>query len=188
MDHFKDESSYWSFFRSNELGNPTDPYKHCEELEGKMMKEEQAEKRKYGEATFKPYKYKISYANWTQIRNMLVLLHKFEKEFWKKYGVCYEIDNYQSFESGGNSSDLEKIEDWIIFMNKIRRFEGGGHTGLETDHVPSDTKKAKDTFAYYDEELQKKFSIFEKTLEENEDGEDKMRKTQAKIDDDLERY
>ena len=25
MDHFKDESSYWSFFRSNELGNPTDP-------------------------------------------------------------------------------------------------------------------------------------------------------------------
>ena len=132
MDHFKDESSYWSFFRSNELGNPTDPYKHCEELEGKMMKEEQAEKRKYGEATFKPYKYKISYANWTQIRKMLVLLHKFEKEFWKKYGVCYEIDNYQSFESGGNSSDLEKIEDWIIFMNKIRRFEGGGHTGLET--------------------------------------------------------
>ena len=188
MDHFKDESSYWSFFRSNELGNPTDPYKHCEELEGKMMKEEQAEKRKYGEATFKPYKYKISYANWTQIRKMLVLLHKFEKEFWKKYGVCYEIDNYQSFESGGNSSDLAKIEDWIIFMNKIRRFEGGGHTGLETDHVPSDTKKAKDTFAYYDEELQKKFSIFEKTLEENEDGEDKMRKTQAKIDDDLEQY
>lgn len=117
-------------------------------------------KRKYQEnKVFKPYKFLISHCNYLSLLKILKIIRASFPELWEKISDAFEITDYDSNIKNQQSSKDKKLESWIRFLNELRNYEGGAHTGLDEDNVPSETELAQNMFSYYKKELEKRFKI-----------------------------
>ena len=80
-------------------------------------------------------------------------------ELWDKVSDAFEITDYDSYKQNQQSSRDKSLEAWIRFLNELRNYEGGGHTGYDEDDVPSNTPLAEEMFKYYRAEFEKRLKI-----------------------------
>jgi len=109
-----------------------------------------------------PYKYKMSYCNFPEFIDLLKILKNDSTEKEQK-----EIDQLFALEDFDKASldhktPKDKLFGWMEFMNVLRRFNDSGHSGLEIDLDPSDTKRANKKFEYYNDHLKEKMKSIQK--------------------------
>ena len=108
------------------------------------------------------YIYRISNCNFPELIDLLKsLLNDSKGEDEEEIISIFAIENYEKHIQG-RKTPKEKIFDWMEFLNKLRRFNDSGHSGLDIDIDPSDTDTANKKFDYYNNSIKEKIKLIKK--------------------------
>ena len=108
------------------------------------------------------YLYRISNCNFPELIDLLkTLKNDSTGEEEKEIITIFAIEDYEKNKQN-KKTPKDKLFDWMEFLNKLRRYNSSGHSGLDIDIDPSDTDMANKKFEYYNDNIKEKMNLIRK--------------------------